>query len=313
MSNEEREQQQETLKEHVIGLTGLQAYLQVFRMLPRPIRLLGYLGLIVALPFYLGLTPKLAQDLFNEPLEDWQIRLGWRDPRVWTGRYSSGAVKEFTTSRWDGASKASLGEGNALMLKPDQSVFYKLKSDVFGLYDFYVRFDVEVLDGQKELHWLVRADHDRESYYKFRLQWDEESPYWRFDGFTMDADADEEDPLFVNEHLLEVNPLKKGDKLSILLYARECIFDHRFLVDRGGFDDSEDFEDSGEGGVLASTSFAEKPCLSYGDFGLTAPAGSPGAKLQTMEICSQANEEAMKDFCGDFKGYFRPDPRKEPQ
>ena len=113
-----------------------------------------------------------------------------------------------------------------------------------------------------------------------------------------------------NEHILEVNALKPGDKLSVLLYAQGCIFDYRFLVDRADFDEFADFEDSGEGAVLAATAFAERPCSTSGDFGLMAPKESGGTKLQAIEICAQNDEEAMKSFCGDFKGYFRPDTKQ---
>jgi hypothetical protein len=307
--SDESNEPRESLKESVVDVAGLTAYLKLFRMLPRPVRLLGYFSIVLALPFYLGLTPKLAQDLFNEPIEDWEIRLEWREPRTWTGRYSSGAVKEFVSSRWYGSSKANLAGGNALLVKPNEPVFYKLKSDVFGLYDFYVKFDVEILKGQKELYWLVRANRSHDTYYKFRLQWEKDTKYWRFDGFSTDGGEDDEEPLFINEHLLEVSPLVTGDKLSILLYAQGCIFDYRFLVDRATFDEFAEIEDSGEGAVLAATAFAERPCATYGDFGVMAPKESPGTKLQAMEICAQGDEDAMKAFCGDFKGYFRPDPR----
>ena len=300
----------ESIKESVVDVAGLTQYLKLFRMLPKPLRLVGYLSIVLALPFYLGLTPKLAQDLFNEPIEDWEIRLGWREPRTWTGRYSSGAVKEFVNSRWAGSTKENLTDGNALMIKPEEPVYYKLMSDVFSLYDFYVKFDAEILDGQKELYWAVRADRDHTSYYKFRLQWDKDGKTWQFDGFSVQEGTDAEEPLFINEHILEVNALKPGDKLSVLLYAQGCIFDYRFLVDRADFDEFADFEDSGEGAVLAATAFAERPCSTSGDFGLMAPKESGGTKLQAIEICAQNDEEAMKSFCGDFKGYFRPDTKQ---
>jgi hypothetical protein len=305
----EQDEPKQNLKESVVDIAGFTAYLRLFRMLPKPVRLLGYMSIVVALPFYLGLTPKLAQDLFNEPIEDWEIRLEWREPRTWTGRYSSGAVKEFVSSRWYGSSKANLGEGNALTVKPNEPLFYKLKSDVFGLYDFYVKFDVEILDGQKELYWLVRSDRTHNTYYKFRLKWEKDGKSWQFDGFSTQEGEDAEEPLFINEHILEVSALKAGDRLSVLLYAQGCIFDYKFLVDRADFDEFGDIEDSGEGSVLAATAFAERPCATYGDFGILAAKDSPGTKLQAMEICAQGDEDAMKAFCGDFKSYFRPDPK----
>src|SRR3954463_15843101 len=125
--------QPQNIKESVVDIVGFTQYLRLFRMLPKPLRFLGYCSIVVALPFYLGLTPKLAQDLFNGPIENWETRLEWRDPRVWTGRYSSGAVKEFVQSRWYGTTKSNLSEGNALAVKPGDPIFYKLKSDVFSL------------------------------------------------------------------------------------------------------------------------------------------------------------------------------------
>ena len=306
--DDQDDQPKESIKESVVDIAGFTAYLRLFRMLPKPFRLLGYLSVVVALPFYLGLTPKLAQDLFNGPIEDWEIRLEWREPRTWTGRYSSGAVKEFVQSRWYGSSKANMVDGNALIVKPNEPIFYKLKSDVFSLYDFYVKFDVEIQENQNELYWLVRADRAHNSYYKFRLQWEKGSKYWRFDGFSTQDGQDAEEPLFINEHVLEVSPLKKGDKLSVLLYAQSCIFDYKFLVDRGG-DEFADVEDSGEGTVLSATAFAERPCSTYGDFGVMSADKTQGTRLQAMEICAQNDENAMKAFCGDFKSYFRPDPK----
>ncbi len=303
MSSEENK----NLKEQVVDIAGISSYVAIFRLLPKPLRLLGYFSIILGLPVYLGLTPRLVEDFFNTPVLNWEIRLQWREPHQWTGRYSSGIDKTFAVSRWTGSTAANLTDDNAMMIKPLESVFYKLKSDIFGLYDFYVKFDVEISDGQNELYWVARADREHTSYYKFRLKWNESDKFWQFDAFTTGEGEDESEPLFVNEHRLEVSPLQRGDKLSVLLYAKECIFDHRFLVDRANFD----MEDSGEGAVLASTAFAERPCATYGDFGLLAPSAPASTKLQSMEICSQSEIEAMDRFCGDFKSYYRPDEKKE--
>jgi hypothetical protein len=283
------------------GLAGLQAYLEVFRLLPRPIRLLGYLGIIAALPIYLGLTPKLTQDMFDVPLENMEIRLGWQDPHPWTGRYSSGGVLPFSLARWDGAKKEDLTDDHALVVTPGKNLYFSLKSDVFSIYNFFLNFTVEIQKDQKELFWVLRADHNRENYYKFRLSWKEDKDRWRFDAFSVE-EGKEQESLFINEHVLEVSALNEGDKVTVYLYSNGCIFDHRFAVDRNPL--GPEVADSGEGGSLVATAYAEKPCLDSGDFGIMSQNQPVATKLVSVELCSQADERLMKIYCGDFKRFY---------
>ncbi len=266
--------------------------------LPRLPRYALYGLMLFTLPVYLGLVPRLLEDLLKAPLERVEIRLGWLAPLAWTGRIVEGAFETdapFARERWQnsaGTPLAMLTE-TTLHVETGGRLFYRLKSPVHSLYDFIVELEVTVAEVEGSVAWILRANDKRDAYYEFHLRsakqqakvsGKEQEPIpGSVEAFAVENG--QKQLVQANDRVLELPPFAKGSKLQIRVKASGCVFDHRLELE------------GHEPHTL--TFFAEKPCLEYGDVGLSA---TPGAiTLKRWSLCSFRDAESAKQYCPAFQ------------
>jgi hypothetical protein len=275
-----------------------QQWKNFIRSLPRALRTVLYIGFIVFLPFYIGVVPKLLLDVLKDKIEETEIWLGLRSPRKWIGRFHENFASHESDdllTRWDGAAKGDI-QDHALSVRPGTILFFKLRSELYKIYDGLIVFDIVYQDTQKSASWILRAKRNRSQYYRMTVTFPTEAKNdLILTGDIVSKKKSSVDRLYINNDQALMDPLRPGDKLKVSVLAEGCIFKCRIeLIEKDPA--SKNKVNIFYGTKFATAVYAEQPCEEYGDIGFQGALSDVPSRYTNLEICTLDEKKLCPPF-----------------
>lgn len=261
-------------------------YRNFFLRLPRPVRIIAYIAIIIFIPIYLSLSLKFVRDVFEEHLENLEIRAHLHEPRRWFSAEDQKFGPKFPQN-WsrcdpppklidipDTDPKASLGIPGLALFRLDP---------LYDIYDFQAEMDI-TYHGQPSAAWAIRANGNGTEMYLFVLNFSRADPPLRLEAFDVVGLVPKK--LYVSTPAPEFKPLTDKAVIRVHLWADACVFPVTLQVL---------YSDT----AVQTVAYAEAPCRQHGTLGVGPLGESLDKTFNRVFVCSAS--ESAKYSCGpDF-------------